>query len=226
MITAIGDHPIDNQGMVQIRDNLRLSFPYLVPKLAHDGAVPLRIVRDSQVLTVRLPVDRDDDRLLRSYDGRQPSYFVCGPLVFSPVTADSASLCFRYNPSIVGRNSPIMTRGNDRASIPGEELVVVTAPMLPNRMTRGYSEPFGQVIETVNGTRIQSLRHLVETLRDCKDEFLTLRFVEDSAETLVFRRQAILDATEPLMSQNGVPRRGSDDVLAVWNAKARPVAVK
>ena len=223
VITAIGDNPIENEGMVQVRDNLRLSFAYLVPKLARDGMVPLRIVRDGRSLTVRLPVDRDDDRLLRGYDGRQPSYFVCGPLVFSPVMADSASLYYRYNPSIASRNSPILTRNNDRARVPGEALVVVTAPMLPNRMTRGYGEPFGQVIETVNGTRIQSLRHLVETLRDCKDEFLTFRFTEDSAETLVFRRQTILDATEPLMSQNGVPRRGSDDVLAIWNAKAKPV---
>ena len=31
---------------------------------------------------------------------------------------------------------------------------------------------------------------------------------------MVFRRQAMLDATEPLMSQNGIPRRGSDDVMA------------
>ncbi len=223
VITAIGDNPIDNEGMVQIRDNLRLSFPYLVPKLARDGMVPLRIVRDGRTLTVRLPVDRDDDRLLRSYDGRQPSYFVCGPLVFSSVMADAASLYFRYNPSILSRNSPIVTRSGDRARVPGEELVVVTAPMLPNKITRGYSEPFGQVIETINGTKILSLRHLVETLRDCKDEFLTFRFAEESAETLVFRRQAILDATEPLMSQNGVPRRGSDEVLAIWNAKAKPV---
>jgi hypothetical protein len=89
-------------------------------------------------------------------------------------------------------------------------------------MTRGYGEPFGQVVASINGTKIRSLRHLVETLRDCKDEFLTFRFAEDGSETLVFRRQAILDATEPLMSQNGVPRRGSDDVLPVWSAK--PVA--
>ena len=224
VITAIGENAIDNEGMVQVRDNLRLSFPYLVPKLARNGTVPLRIVRDGRTLTVRLPVDRDDDRLLRSYDGRQPSYFVCGPLVFSPVMADSASMYFRYNPSIIGRNSPIMTRGNDRARVSGEELVVVTAPMLPHRMTKGYGEPFGQVVETINGTRIQSLRHLVETLRDCKDEFLTFRFAEESSETLVFRRQAILDVTEPLMRQNGVPRRGSEDVLAVWDAKPKPIA--
>ena len=96
--------------------------------------------------------------------------------------------------------------------------------MLPNRITKGYAEPFGQVVETVNGTRIQNLRHLVETLRDSKDEFLTFRFAEEDSETLVFRRKAILDATEPLMSQNGVSRRGSDDVLAVWNAGPKPMA--
>ena len=50
----------------------------------------------------------------------------------------------------------------------------MTAPMLPHRMTKGYGEPFGQVVESVNGTEVQNLRHLVETLRDCKDEFLTI----------------------------------------------------
>jgi hypothetical protein len=109
---------------------------------------------------------------------------------------------------------------------PGEELVVVTSPMLAHRMTRGYGEPIGQVVESVNGTRIKSLRQLVETIRDARDEFLTFRFAEDGAETLVFRRKAMLEATELLMSQNGIPRRGSEDVLPVWAAKpvADPVA--
>ncbi len=109
---------------------------------------------------------------------------------------------------------------------PGEELVVITAPMLPHRMTKGYGEPFGHVVESVNGTRIKNLRHLVETIRDARDEFLTFRFAEDGSETMVFRRKAMLDATEPLMSQNGISRRGSDDVLSVWVAKpaVAPVA--
>jgi S1-C subfamily serine protease len=219
VVSAIGDKPIDNEGMVQVRDNLRLSFRYLVAKLVRDGSVPLSIVRAGKARQVRLPVDRDDDRLLRSYDGRQPSYFVCGPLVFSPVMADAASVYMRYNPSIVARNSPILTRGNERANTPGEELVVVTAPMLPHRMTKGYGEPFGQVLDAVNGTKIRNIRQLIETLRDAKDEFLTFRFSETGSETLVFRRQAMLEATDPLMSQNGIPRRGSDDTLPVWLMK-------
>ena len=40
LITKIGDHEIDNVGMVKISDNLRLKFQYLIQKLAKDGKVP------------------------------------------------------------------------------------------------------------------------------------------------------------------------------------------
>jgi hypothetical protein len=38
--------------------------------------------------------------------------------------------------------------------------------------------------------------------------------------------RAAVEATEPLMSQNGIPCRGTDEVLAVWNAKTPPIAAK
>jgi len=44
----------------------------------------------------------------------------------------------------------------------------------------------------------------------------------EQAETLAFRRKALLEATEPLMSQNGIPSRGSDDILPICSAK--PIA--
>jgi hypothetical protein len=134
--------------------------------------------------------------------------------------SDAISIYFRGNPQLAGRNSPLTNRYVDRARFPGEELVVVTAPLLRTRMTKGYADPFGQVLSEVNGAKVKNLAHLVELVRSCKDEYLTFRFAEDYSETLVFRRQAMLDATEPLMSENGIPRRGSDDILAVWNGKA------
>ena len=63
VVTAIGDKAIDNEGMVQVGDNLRLSFLYLVPKQARDGSVPIRVVRAGRPMEVRLPVGRDDDHL-------------------------------------------------------------------------------------------------------------------------------------------------------------------
>jgi S1-C subfamily serine protease len=162
VVTAIGDKAIDNEGMIQAAGDLRLSFLYLVPKLARDGSVPIRVVRAGRTIETRLPVSRDDDRLIRAYEGKMPSYFVCGALVFSPVMRDAMSTYYRANPGISVRNSPLVTRGAERVRFPDEELVVVTAPMLPHRMTRGYGEPIGQVVESVNGVKIKNLRHLVE----------------------------------------------------------------
>jgi S1-C subfamily serine protease len=219
ILTRIGTHEIDNEGMIQAEDNLRLSFMSQVPKLARNGTVPVSVLRAGKTIDVALPVSRENDHLLRGYDGSYPSYFVCGPLVFSPVAGNAIAYYFQYNPGLAGRNSPLTIRRSDRARFPGEELVVVTAPLLRTRMTKGYADPFGQVVSEVNGTKVKNLAHLVELVRSCNDEYLTFRFAEDYSETLVFRRKAMLEATEPLMSENGIPRRGSDDVLAVWNGK-------
>jgi S1-C subfamily serine protease len=219
ILTRIGPSEIDNEGMIQAQDNLRLSFISQVPKLARGGTVPVSVVRDGKPLEVALPVSRDPGRLIRGYEGRYPSYFVCGPLVFSPVVSDAVSMYFRYNPMLAGRSSPMTTRGSDQARFPGEELVVVTAPLLRTRMTKGYADPFGQVVSELNGTKVKNLVHLVELIRSSKDEYLTFRFAEQYSETLVFRRKAMIEATEALMSENGIPRRGSDEVLAAWNGK-------
>jgi len=219
ILTRIGTHEIDNEGMIQAEDNLRLSFMSQVPKLVGNGNVPVSVLRAGKTIEAALPVSREPDQLLRGYDGRYPSYFVCGPLVFSPVVTSAISYYLQYNPTLARRNSPLMTRHSDRARFPGEELVVVTAPLLRTRMTKGYADPFGQVVSEVNGTKVKNLAHLVELIRSCQDEYLTFRFAEDYAETLVFHRKAMVEATEPLMRENGIPRRGSDDVLAVWNGK-------
>ena len=53
-----------------------------------------------------------------------------------------------------------------------------------------------------------------------RGEFLTIRFFGEFSETLVFRRKAMEVATAELMSENGIPRRGSDELMAVWNARS------
>jgi hypothetical protein len=48
VITRIGDTPIDNQGMIKLDKDLRVSFAYLIQRLAKDGALPLTVVRADQ----------------------------------------------------------------------------------------------------------------------------------------------------------------------------------
>jgi S1-C subfamily serine protease len=218
VLTHIGGVAVDNEGMVELEPNLRLPFTALVPRLAPQGKIPARLIRAGKPQEIALPVSRDDNRLIKSYRGHYPSYFVHGPLVFSPAMDGALSTYAQVNPLAMA-GSPLATRESDREAFPGEELVVVTAPMFAHRLMRGYEDPVGQVVKDVDGVSVKNLRHLVELLRDARGEFLTIRFHGDFSETLVFPRLAIEEATQELMAENGVPRRGSDDLMAVWNAR-------
>ncbi len=74
-----------------------------------------------------------------------------------------------------------------------------------------------RTVSQVNGIEIRSLKHLVETLRDLKDEYVEFQFADKHVETLVFDRQQLVDATEDILLNNGVPRQGSKELLEVWN---------
>jgi S1-C subfamily serine protease len=222
VLTQIGDRPIDREGMIQVRDGLRLPFLYLVPKLERGGTVPFRLWRDGRSLELALPVGRQDNSLIRDLDGREPTYFLLGPLVFSPVVTDTIEAYFQLNPTLLSRKSPLLMRSGDYMRFPGEELVAVTTPLLPHRVVRGYDDPIGQVVESVNGVAIRNLRHLVELLSESREEYVIFRFAEDRAETLVFRRKELEAATSEVMSENGIPRRCTADVMADRESKPSP----
>jgi hypothetical protein len=96
--------------------------------------------------------------------------------------------------------------------------------MFDHKIAKGYSDPVGQVLDEVNGTKVKNLRHLVEILRDSTDEFLKFRFAEEGAEILIFRRKEMARATEEIMEDAGIApnRRGSRDMLKVWNKGVKP----
>lgn len=92
--------------------------------------------------------------------------------------------------------------------------MAVTRPLLSHRVALGYDDPVGQV-ESVNGVTIRNLWHLVQVLRDTREEYVTFRFAEDHVETLVFPRKELEAARAEVMAENGIPRRGSPELMAV-----------
>jgi S1-C subfamily serine protease len=211
VITRVGPYAIDNDGMVHVRDNLSLAFPYAVNKVTRDGRVPVTLLRQGKEQKLAVPVVRSRRTLLKRLDGKYPSYAVYGPLVFSPAT----SSFLRGMDGQFSEGSPLMSRWNDDVARAGEELVVVTC-MLPHRLAKGYSDPTGQVVKQVNGTRIHNLRHLVETLSECSDAYVEIEFHEKHVETLVFDRKQVLAAMEDILSDNNIGKPCSDDVRAAW----------
>src|ERR1700728_461378 len=223
VITRIGDTPIDNQGMVKLDKDLRVSFAYMIQRLASDDKVPMTIVRAGKSMQIQLPVSAQHPTLVTDLRGGYPSYFVYGPLVFSTASWQLVS-SFENNAGLLrllgAVKSPLITRGFDPPDDETQELVVISSPFFPHKLANGYSNPAGSVVYSINGTHVHSLKHLVAVLRDLKDPFVTVEFDQKGNEALVFSRAAMLAATDDILTDNGVRAQGSPDMMSVWGEKA------
>ncbi len=227
VITRIGDTRVDDQGMIPLGSNLRVSFVYRVQQLAKDGRVPLTLVRGGKEMAIDLPVASKRPALIPDLQGAYPSYFVYGPIVFSNATVQFMGGFAGSGANLMGMASivtgPLVRRMLDRPAFEGEQLVVVSSPLFPHKLAKGYGNPITRVVKSVNGVAVRNLAHLVEVLRDSKAEFITIEFDGRGGEALVFPRTQTVDATDGILSDNGVRDQGSPDVLAVWNSgKAGP----
>ena len=222
IVTKIGDHPIDNTGKVRIDGDRLVAFSYLVQKLANDGKVPLTILRNGQAQTVDVPVGPERDRwLIPPLKNSYPSYFIYGPLVFSEATDEYMQILSQIPNSLrlLGmQGTPLITRLGQRPKFNGERLVVVVHPMFNHPIARGYGNPFMRVVAEVNGTTIKNLPHLVETVRNLNDEFITITFAGiRGVENITFRRAEVAAATEEILNDNGIRLPLSSELAPLWN---------
>jgi S1-C subfamily serine protease len=222
VITKIGDTPIDADGKVSIRYDLRLSASYLVQKYAKNGLLPLTVFRNGDLMAINLPVGSQRELVIPYLLDANPRYFIFGPFVFSQTTQDYLERLGNQRPGSFGRRpSPLITRRQDRPAFENEELVVVASPLFPHRITKGYDDPNRSVLSEINGVPVRNLRHLVELLRDNRDEQISFKFASSGVlthETMVFNRKDLLDATGKILEENGIRYPASQDLRAVWQA--------
>jgi S1-C subfamily serine protease len=226
IIVKIGNTPVDDQGMIKLGSNLRIRFSYLIQKIAKGGILPLTVVRAGKEVQVKVPVSSTYPLVIPDLNNTYPSYFIYGPMVFSTAFApfvvgflNGEGAANKVN-WLTHLGSPLVSRLGDRAVFEGEELVVVPCPFFPHRLTKGYGQPAIQVVKTINGIRIRNLRHLVEVLRDAKEQFVTIEFDNRHGEIIVLPRAETEAATSEILADNGIRSQGSPDTLAIWNAKS------
>ncbi|HYJ17279.1 MAG TPA: trypsin-like peptidase domain-containing protein, partial [Candidatus Limnocylindria bacterium] len=222
VITKIGDTPVDSDGKVEIRYDLRLSASYLVQKHAKNGTLPLTVFRKGKLLSIDLPVASHRELVIPYLLDANPRYFIFGPFVFSQTTQDYLERLGNQRPTAFGRRpSPLVIRRQDRPAFEDEELIVVASPLFPHRITKGYDDPNRSVVSEINGVPVRNMRHLVELLRDNRDEQVSFKFASSGVlthETMVFNRADLMNATGKILEENGIRYPYSADLRAVWEA--------
>ena len=175
VLTKIGGDSIDNLGMVRI-DGDRAEVPVSGSALAHDGRLPVTVLRKGVETKLEVPVDSDPRRLFRDLDEQTLSYFIFGPLVFTEASEEYVRSMASYiersgsggTLRMLYTGNPAFARYGEDPGFPGERIVIVPSPMFSHKIGRGYRDPYTQAVSEVNGVRIRNLKHLIELLRETR----------------------------------------------------------
>ncbi|MES1195778.1 MAG: trypsin-like peptidase domain-containing protein [Steroidobacter sp.] len=208
VITRIGDTAVDDQGMILINSNVRVNFGYRIQQIAKNGKVPLTIVREGKQMTIDMPVSNSRPYMIPDLRGTYPPYFIYGSLVFSKASRQFMGGIGKSQNYYFFFSGPLIKLFAEPPSADRDELVVISSPLFPHKVSKGYDSPQFSVVSAVNGTAVRSLKHLVAILRDLQDEYVIFQLEPQSVPALVFNRKEMLAATEDILTDNGIRSQG------------------
>lgn len=232
VVTTIGEFKVSNSGRITV-EGQQFGWQYALPIVAKDGHVELSVVRDGQPLKLNAPLLPKPVSVLDRLGERLPSYFVYGPIIFVEANSEVMSsldqmvlsadnqrrFAFAMRQQLEVRKSPLLSRRYEAKRFEDEQLVIVPAPLLSHRVSKGIAVAPNAVLAKVNDVPIKNIKHLVETLRNLDSEFVEFEFAEEGSDLICFDRKKLLAAMPEIMEENSILAPASPDLLPIWNAK-------
>jgi hypothetical protein len=205
----------DNQ--VDLGEGLRVASSHLVQRRQVGDALGVVLLRHGEVRRETLSLRPEPSIVGLGSFTTGPSYRAYAGLVFQPLTLRYLD-AFQDAPLALLSYwlDAISSDASSSASVPvrrDREEVVILSGLLANELIRGYEEFEDQVVESVNGVPVRSLRHLSGLIDQASTGLLVIEF-EGGGFVTLDREQAEGEAEE-ILALYGVPRDRSSDLAGL-----------
>ncbi len=168
LIIEVDGKKIDSQGQVNLPLYGALdAFAHLQGVRQQGDVVPVKLVRDGEIIEVPITLNRDlkkNDLYRDAEDGHAPRYLIHGGLLFQPLSTNMLNdLRSKSRGSLPAEFLEVMQREDELIEKGYKELVVLTA-VFPTAATLGYNGVGYSFIEKVNGKEVHTLEQLANYL--------------------------------------------------------------
>jgi S1-C subfamily serine protease len=213
VLLGVDGFDIGNDGTIEFRPGERVDFRHAIDRKQVGECLELRILRDGKLREVELALSvatRDYGYLVpRLQYEKQPSYFVLGGLVFSPLMSNY------YGAWDEMEDVPIALQRYYRemrtAANAERKEVVVLIDVLPDELNAGYADFEDSVVSEVNGRPVGGLRGLIEAIETHEGESHRI-LLEDSHAEIVLRHEDLKRRGKLILEKYGVPADRSPDL--------------
>ena len=208
IITAVGDHEIDQNG--NYVDSLygKLDLSNLVTGKGYVGdSVALHVHRGGKPLTLNVKLEHrsEDDYVVPPYNvDDPPSYFVLGGLIFQELSRQYLKEWGANWQKDAPQDFVYLDRFQSELFPEGNRRIVILSQVLPANSTIGYDDFSYLVVKKVNGKEVHSLGEFAAAVKTPVNGFHVIETADDPKQLELDASEAATEA-EALQKTYGLP---------------------
>jgi S1-C subfamily serine protease len=190
--------------------------PVDVSLIASDGyyagdVIAARVLRDRKEITVEIPLKNvapsaaliPDERI-----GTPPPYLVAGGLVFRELDVPYLKVWGDEWKDKIPSYLRVMLALKAESPTPGQQRLIILADVFPDEYNIGYHDMAQNIVERVNGVRIDSIRGMEEAFRHPVDGFHIIEFMPSyGMSKVILDAETFAAATAAIMEKYQIPVR-------------------
>jgi S1-C subfamily serine protease len=199
VLTAVDGLDVADDSTVELRGRERTDLTYAIDRHQVGETVTLRFLRAGQAreARVRLGLALGEAELVPRLHERPGDYYIYGGLVFLAVTQDYVIRALEMD-SFNWNLTPYIVRALEH---PGEQVILLQA-VLTASVNQGYGKAAGEVIQSVDGQPVRSLRELAALAEGGDGPYVTFGYRDGGRVTL--DREEARRATPTLLQRHGI----------------------
>ncbi|MEO5754135.1 MAG: PDZ domain-containing protein [Chthoniobacterales bacterium] len=208
IITAVGDHDVDQNGNYVDPLYGKLEFSNLLTVKAYVGdSVALHLQRSGKPLTLNIKLEHraEEDYVVPPYNiDDPPFYYVLGGLIFQELTRQYLKEWGNNWQKDAPQDFVYLDKFQSELFPDGKEKVVILSQVLPANSTIGYDDFSYLVVKKVNGKEIHALGDLAEAVKTPVNGFHVIETVDDPKQLQLDAAQVAEEASA-LQKNYGLP---------------------
>lgn len=209
VLVTLAGKPVEQDGTVEFRKNERVKFTWLLNPFQVGDKVEIGVVRDGALKKLKATLSGPVNLVPRMKYETRPTYFVCGGLVFMPLTYNY--IATRNWNDVDPRFRDLFFSGE---VTPEQKQVVFINQVLPHDINVGYQDINRAVVSRVNGRAIGEMKDLIGAFKSPVDGFHVVEIDDFSANgTVIVLDAAGTDsANAEIMKRFSIPDDRSEDL--------------
>jgi len=201
VLLKVDGYSVSADGSIEFRDNERVDVAYCIDQHQVGDIIKIDLLREGTKKQVKFALGKD--RIFQVQRGQypaQPSYFIFGGLVFSPLTINYLQSWgdewFQDAPTDL-----LYSLINGRWKRDRQDIVTLIK-VLPHDVNVGYHEEEDEIIIKVDGVAINSFSHFVSLVQDGAEPFI--EFTTREGRIFAIDRKQASDSAGSIMQHYGI----------------------